>query len=405
MNGLKYLLLFVFVLGFGGVVVQFYSTIFEVVSILLILLFVSNSKSHVEKAGDNGVLYFAICSIISAIATSTSIFSYAGFFIRPILALLVIAAFSYNYREIENCLYKVLKVVMWLALANFIIVMAFKDVMPVLTAPTGYQVHTFGYIFNYHATATRFGIDFIRNEGLFWEPGVLVIFMNIFVYMILFEYNQKLSKAILPIIVIITTASTSGYLVLSFILLVYLLGRLKSGKHKLFVIILSVGLFAALFPIMQEEFMFKTTEGVSSTHKRYFDFVAPLELAKDHPFFGIGPDPVKYIHETRNMTVDFGEYVIDRDTGSSNLFSTLFAYYGIPMALLFLYSLYRQNIFKKRWLFFFIILVGLLSEPMAFCHLYFLFIMSGFAKEKVRLKQGAIDKDSINNQLLLSYDK
>lgn len=383
MNGLKYILFFLFVLGFGGVFVQFYSTFFELLSIFIILLFVSQRKIHVKEAGGKAVLYFAGCSILSAIATSTSIFSYAGFFIRPLLALLVLAAFSYDYREVERCLFKVLRIVAWLALINFFVVLLFHDYMPEVVAPSGYRVHTLAYVFNYRAVTERFGMTLYRNQGLFWEPGVLVIMMNILVYLILFEYKQKFTKAVLPIIVILTTASTSGYLVVSLVLLVYFLGRLKNGQHKIIVLLFSVALFAALYPVIREEIMFKMTTGISSTNKRYFDFVAPLEIAKEHPLFGIGPSHERYMHEIKNMSFDFGGYTIDRDLGSSNLFSTLFAYYGIPMALLFLFSLYRQNICRARWLFFVIILVGLFSEPMGFCHLYFLFIMSGFVKEGV----------------------
>jgi len=384
--------MFVFVLGFGGVVTQFYSTTFEVISILLILLFVSSKKMHIDQVGLKGVIIFALMSIISAVATSTSILSYAGFFIRPFLALMVLAAFSYDYPQIKERLSGVLKVVAWLAVANFFVVMLFHGYMPVLTAPTGYSVHTIGFIFNYHAETTRFGIDFIRNEGLFWEPGVLVILMNIYVYLILFEYNQRISHTFLPIFVIITTASTSGYLVLSFILMIYFLKSLQKGRHKIFVILIGAGIFAALFPIIREEVVFKTTEGIGSTNKRYFDLIAPFELAKQHPLFGIGPNVETYLHETRNMTVDLGEYTISHETGSSNLFATLFAFYGIPMALLFFYALYRQNIFKKKWLLFLIIVIGMFSEPMAFCHLYFLFIMSGFVKERVRFSSNNLQK-------------
>ena len=58
-----------------------------------------------------------------------------------------------------------------------------------------------------------FGFEFCRNQGLFWEPGVLQIFLNLFFFLEAFIYKRNRWLLIIGF-VILGTYSTTGILIL-----------------------------------------------------------------------------------------------------------------------------------------------------------------------------------------------
>lgn len=383
MKGLKYLLFLILIVGFGSVFENFYSRFVQIIELLVIVLLLINKKTTIFKGSYKEYLFIIyLCVLISIVFTSSSITDYASLLLRPIFSLLILVAFDYKYDEIKFYFKKVLWLIAWLAAVNWFLVSFFPDLFRVSTSSSGFQINTILYLFNYLSTAytERFGIGFYRNQGIFWEPGVLEIMMNYLVYIELFEYKKKIKKIFLPAIIIISTASTSGY-----ILFVVLLGlryyeQLKTGnmfKKKITTILTAFIIIGAFTPLLINEIAFKTTTGVDSANMRQYDMLMGLAIVKDNPIIGIGPGKDRYMAETNKYQIFVGENVTYDTRASSNVFTTLFASYGIPFALLFIISLYRQNIFTKKKIFFIIIFIGLMSEPVVFVDLYFLWIMSG----------------------------
>ena len=54
----------------------------------------------------------------------------------------------------------------------------------------GVYVNTFHGIFNYISSINISEYNIYRNQGLFWEPGVLQLFINVLLYMSLFVYKN-----------------------------------------------------------------------------------------------------------------------------------------------------------------------------------------------------------------------
>lgn len=378
----KQLLMFFLILGFGSVFENFYPKLVIIIELLIILsLFTKSSKITLLGKTKSYLLGFLLCAVISAVMTGSNITSYLSFIIRPIIAVIIINIFKYNYNEIKYTFYINLRFIAWLALANVFVVILFNGLFITLKSSSGYTVHTIGFVFNYIITTIRFGLEFTRNQGIFWEPGVLEIFMNTLVFIELFEYNSKIKKIWLPVIIILTTASTSGYILLSLLLIIWYLKRIKSAKgsikKEIITLLSAILMVGILYPLVKEEITYKTTTGVGSTNKRTFDLLMGFKIASQHPLFGIGPDDTKYINISKSYSIIVGDDVTYEARGNSNLFSMLFCYYGFPLAILFLYVLYKQNIFVHKRLYMIIVLVGLFSEPVAFTDLYFLWIMSG----------------------------
>lgn len=390
------------VLGYGSVLENFYPLVVQVIELLLLAILSLEKK--VRLRGNYGLYLCVIysCVVFSSIMTKTSVLQYASFIVRPIIALFILSAYRYEYGEIKYYLAKVLRYVTIHAVANFIVASFFASFFTVKSSSSSYEVHTLGYVFNYLVGAERFGITFTRNQGLFWEPGVLAIMMNIYLILLLFEYKVPIRKTLLPVFVILSTVSTTGYLMLAILLGLWYIRRLKESRGSLkneFISFFSgLIVIAAFSPILIGEVKHKTTDGIGSTNKRAFDMFMGIKVALDNPLFGIGPDKDRYItvQNKHEVIVGVNNDITYEPRPNSNLFVMIFAYYGIPMGLLFLYGLFRQNVFREKRIYFLITIFALISEPVAFIDLYFLWIMSGSYKCNSNLKRNLLISEQRN---------
>jgi hypothetical protein len=85
-----------------------------------------------------------------------------------------------------------------------------------------------------------------RNIGPFWEPGVFGIFINISLFFRLFILREKLNRVLLEIISVITTFSTTNYLIL-FVLLTFCYSFYSEHKIKLLYLFAIIALFVFVF--------------------------------------------------------------------------------------------------------------------------------------------------------------
>ena len=119
---------------------------------------------------------------------------------------------------------------MWLAFLNFILFILFPNffVETIDVEGSNYRVFTFFYIFNNLGVPYQIaGINFFRNQGVFWEPGILQIIINILIYYYLFEKNKSLKQISIPIFVLLTTASTTGMFLFAFLFTVKYLKKIE----------------------------------------------------------------------------------------------------------------------------------------------------------------------------------
>jgi hypothetical protein len=234
-----------------------------------------------------------------------------------------------------------------------------------------------------------FGIEFCRNQGLFWEPGVLQGFLNMFFFLEAFIIKKRKSLLLLTAVVILTTYSTTGLALLLIQSVVYVFNEFKTNK---WVPPLVLGLCIPVYMIFSMNIEEKIQgEKEASFQKRYFDLVQPFFIALEHPLTGIGLD----VEQFQNMRQEFyisssslstieektgvESKVKSTDKGSSNSIMFLFAAMGFPTAILLLYMFFKQQIIKeKKWLWMLIMIISVMSEPLLLRPFFFLFIVSGF---------------------------
>ena len=124
---------------------------------------------------------------------------------------------------------------------------------------------------------------YFRNYGLFWEPGAFQIFLNLaLIFEMFFINTPRKSKIIVYIITIITTFSTTGYIVLTLILISYFI-RSKKIKIKwvlilIILIVLIIALFKNVIPKKYTDLVFDKLSGIFSEDEKDIKYTTLTRL-------------------------------------------------------------------------------------------------------------------------------
>jgi len=150
---------------------------------------------------------------------------------------------------------------------------------------------------------------------------------------------------------------------------------------KNFFTVLPVGLLliSPLIPLVIDNVVDKTTgEHAVSGYVRFFDFIQGVAITMDYPLTGVGLsiDPMWELQQKFYKTV-FG-FTIGDPTGGVNSIVKVFTMLGLPTALLYFYALYRQTVFTKhKKIFFLILLMTFMGEPIGLRTLFIFLVMNG----------------------------
>ncbi len=257
-----------------------------------------------------------------------------------------------------------------------------------------YSCKTYNYIFYYASDEINlsvmnlFGIEFCRNQGLFWEPGVLQVFLNLFFFLEAFIYKRNRWLLLIGF-VILGTYSTTGIIILIGQLVYLFIQRFNENKLFIPIIFLSFIPIYLVFSINIEE-KFKGNR-IFSFQKRLFDFTQPIFIAAANPLTGVGLDLDQFQKLRYEFYIDDESLALINETlgvslkaagtsaGSANSLTFLLAAMGFPTAILFVFMFLRQKIINDhKLLFFFIVFVSVMSEPIFLRPFFFIYIISGF---------------------------
>ena len=130
------------------------------------------------------------------------------------------------------------------------------------------------------------------------------------------------------------------------------------------------------------------TEG--SFQKRLIDLTQPFFIALENPLTGVGLDIDRfqevreefYINTNINNILGIVGVQQDSETtskGSTNSVMYLLAGMGFPTSILFIYMLIKQHLINRdKLIWFIIIFVSVMSEPLLLRPFFFFFVISGF---------------------------
>jgi hypothetical protein len=248
----------------------------------------------------------------------------------------------------------------------------------------GFNTNTFGYLFFYNSSFQLLGLNLYRNQGLFWEPGILQLYMNILFFISSFIIpNKKLQ--FLTAFLIFTTYSTTGIGILLLQLFVVLFSAKASIIQK---ILITLGLAVIMLPLFVLNYTQKLNNDdgdsdITSSSLRIYDLLEGVQITRQYPLTGIGLSQEAYVafkkansSLTNNYSQEFSDKVSERRSSNSILF--FLTRFGIPVSLFWFFMLYKQDfIWQKSGLFFIIVMVENFSEPLLIEPFFLLFAASG----------------------------
>ena len=398
------IILFFLVMSSGGILFVFNRNIMYTVFLFFLLLMFVISFKTLKKSlvGATILTLFSLLLLFGVnyvfAITEQSLDKYSYYIMIVAVSVLTAAHFT-NHRTSENFikrLYFVLKLVVVHAGINVFMYGLVENNL-ITISNLFHECQTFGNIFFYSSLENKFSLisflsfDFYRNQGLFWEPGVLQVFLNIFLFLELFIIKKNKLWVLLAVFTILTTYSTTGITILLIQIAYYIKYELKNSKILIpFVLLLSFPIYL-IFTANLEEKIAGAKE--ASFQKRYFDLIQPFFIALQHPITGIGLDLTKFQEYRSSFYLESSafDFIQDEvgvelkmeitDQGSSNSFMFLLSTMGFPTFILLIYMFFNQNIFHKRkYLLYCIIILSLMTSPLLLRPFFFIFIVSGFMK-------------------------
>ena len=194
----------------------------------------------------------------------------------------------------------------------------------------------------------------LKNEGMFWEPGAfagiitLTLALNFTFLRSIWLYKKK--ELIFIILALITTQSTTGYLVTIIILSFSLLNTSKNVISRVIIIFVSaisfsISLISLDFLGEKISSQFKSAKEMKSnefSNTRFGSMIFDWQYIKKHPLVGNGFDERTRYSDNREI-LDIIKYK-EGDLGNGNGFSNFLASMGIPVMMLYFFLMYRNFI-------------------------------------------------------------
>jgi hypothetical protein len=325
----------------------------EMLSISFIILIILFNFSRPQKVTYNKYLYLYIISILILQFCQTIVYhvfpikTFLGEYLRIGFAILALSLlgqdfferfvrFVYVFAVISLCFY--FPSVLIKGFAPFMIqTFAKYTLAPFVNNFEGlYTSRENLIIFNFNQ------IGLYRNSGFYWEPGshggilVIAFFLNLF-----YRREAFLSRYnIIFLITILTTLSTTTYLALFFVILIYLKNFFQTRPLlSLFIFLLLITCSLLLYTRLeflnnkidkQIEYSNKGVPGES----RFNSFLADMKIMSQHPFIGTG----------RSIEMKFGKNYFNigaRQIHRNNGLGVLLGTYGVIFFSLFLFLLWK----------------------------------------------------------------
>lgn len=240
---------------------------------------------------------------------------------------------------------------------------------------------TFYFLFTFHEFQ-NLGALFKRPDGFFFEPGVFQIYLNVFLFIALFVRRQRVVDITLGALAVLATQSTTGVVILIVQFTAAYLVWLRSADRGqklgvlVFVPIIMLPLAAYASYNVTEKFY-----GVfrGSAEAREYDLRTGVSVALEQPLTGIGFDYEKYYAIASR--VGYREARLSKENiterGNTNGIVVLLYSLGFPLALVFLFGLLRQRLFRPSAVMATIAGLSLVSESLSLTPFFLMMIFSG----------------------------
>ncbi|MEG2599729.1 MAG: hypothetical protein RSA66_09685 [Muribaculaceae bacterium] len=216
----------------------------------------------------------------------------------------------------------------------------------------------------------------LKNCGPFWEPGMFAVMLNLALFLNIFVLKNTGRNNIILIVAIITTFSTAGYIILSFIFIAHSFYS-KSKWSFIITLAISVGFIYFTWNL---DFMW---------NKFYNDFESAS--TNDLTRFGAFYKHIKILKENLFLGGNLSGVTIDNETGIlANGISNIFIAWGIiggTLYYIFMFLSCKKQLSNNQmddslYIVYFILLILLaFSQTVTTSLLYYVILMLGLTKQ------------------------
>ena len=379
-NILYLIIIFLLVNSGGGMLFVLAKNPMTIILLLLLLLYwlITKKRTNPNKAFLCLVLFTVLICMNALFAIGgQSINTYGYFFLTLLIAFF--ASITVNPENFVKILLKVLTFYKYQAIFGFLVSLLMANQFSIIDLGDERIYHTFYYLCYFIPESDRSigSFQLLRNQGLFWEPGILQIYMNILLFLQLFVFRVRTISIAMTLFVIGSTFSTSGYII-SMVLFLYKYKSMLTVKKFIIYTPVFIVFIAILFPFVKANIEDKLTgEHAMSAQVRLFDTLQSIVIISDYPLTGIGLTIEAYqsLQGSYKQVLDMYSY---NPEGNTNSILSLFVFFGFPVGLLMIYGLYRQTLIADhKGIFFLIIFLALLAEPLLLRVFFIFFIFNG----------------------------
>lgn len=174
--------------------------------------------------------------------------------------------------------------------------------------------------------------DISRNAGVWWEPGAWQAIVNICLLLLLanismFTKKQIFFRAAIFIITILTTQSSTGYMILLIIAIFSLKYLFKDVRIMAVLIVLAITMinFVPIDKVVYD----KVLNQKGSFNTRYNDIISTYKIWFKNPILGIGVDGEEHVKSEK----EYGIYA------NSNGLGVMFESFGMIFGIIYIYYL------------------------------------------------------------------
>lgn len=229
--------------------------------------------------------------------------------------------------------------------------------------------------------------NYTRNVGIFNEPGVFQLFLNVALFILLF-WNKKIDMSpvkrqnsiAIILVAILTAASTAGFLTTLIIIVCYIMKKQgMTGKKKVFLLTILLVFFLVF---SQTEFYYKNfASKLSYSNGRFNEGTGNARLASiliDLYYIVRFPLGQGF---TGTWVNNLG-YAL-QESGSSVGLTTIVFTYGIPLAMI-IYGYYiwafrkLANYRMEFWVLLLMFISSFLAQPWVLTPVYLVFFSAAF---------------------------
>ncbi len=377
---LEYLIVINLILLSGTIYSVVFFNVLYFYSVLVLLMYQIRKRFLCRR---ELIIFFVFVCVSLLILLGNRIFSltetsieYVTFFLRLFISALSVCFLASNKGKIITMIIDAFYGIGIVSIIGWLLSLVIS--WPAITLNSGVTYNNVFFLHFYAWSENIGAVPIPRNCGIFWEPGVLAVYMNLLLLMYLFQICN-IKRALLSSFAILTTFSTTGIL-LSAILWFYFIKKslIITRKKK---VVISLCMIIPLFILGYFSLSSKVnqSEVVSSYGLRTLDLYTGVMVTKDHLWLGVGLDKNLLLDNIyMNLPFEFGQFESMLDRGNSNSIAQLFMMFGLPVSFLVLYLMYYQEIVYNKKLAFFVIFVSLCTEPLLYSPFFLSILYLGY---------------------------